>query len=149
MSKPYNVVQVEGEGCTHCGMGNAYDIVGPDGVALSHQWVDSQELGRALQAAQETELLLNDAFAMGNSSTKVYGYIAFSDQVPNSMQHVLAWNEDINHWERLLYMTSVDTPESLAARKLTHWMREPPSPFPPAPAVPTPPSEVEDDGIPF
>lgn len=57
---PY-FTEVDNNGCSHCGSGRTWNVIGPDGVALSTSYEDED-------AAIDLADMLNEAFARGASS---------------------------------------------------------------------------------
>lgn len=51
-----------GRGCKSCGAGEHWDIIAPDGIALSTSWGDKE-------FAEELVEMLNDAYEMGRAVT--------------------------------------------------------------------------------
>jgi hypothetical protein len=61
--QPY-FIEVDQNGCTHCGSGRSWIVIGPDGVGGSTSYDDAD-------TAQEVADALNQAFENGVTSTKV------------------------------------------------------------------------------
>lgn len=59
---PY-FIEVCNNGCPHCGAGRTWNIVRPDGMALSVSYGDEEE-------ASDLAEWLNDAYARGKSAGK-------------------------------------------------------------------------------
>lgn len=61
--EPY-FVEVDQNGCKHCGAGKNYTVIGPDGYALSQSWGDEED-------ASDIAEWLNEAYYHGQGSMKL------------------------------------------------------------------------------
>jgi hypothetical protein len=150
MSDAYKVVLSKG-GCASCNRGCEWDVVGPDGAALSQSWVDNDEERAGFEEAEKVAEWLSSAYELGRAAA-VPPPKAFTVEPPEGDIRVLVWDEEIKLWSNLWWYPGKVVDAEFLKLHYTHWLPEPPAPHVPGvePATAIAPPVADDwDNIPF
>ena len=67
-------LEVDTNGCPHCGRGRTWNIIGPDGAALGMRWTESDEDRESGEPPEDAAMMceaMNEAFATGQANPQL------------------------------------------------------------------------------